>query len=50
MELGYHVTMVTDGTAAFSDERFDVATKVNYPAFAHSVVKVEQVVEALKNV
>jgi hypothetical protein len=38
--------MTSDGTAGFSEERFNAATTVNAPAFAHAVCSVKQIVEA----
>jgi nicotinamidase-related amidase len=37
MELGYHVTLVTDATAAFSKEAMSAAHEVNGPTFAHAI-------------
>lgn len=47
MELGYHVTIVTDATAAASVEAMTAAHKVNGPTFAHSILTTEEIVEAL---
>ena len=41
MELGYHVTLVKDGTAAFSREGM-VAAATNAPMFAHSILSTEE--------
>ncbi|MGF7136968.1 nicotinamidase-related amidase [Paraburkholderia sp. EB58] len=38
MELGYHVTLVRDATAAFSPEMMRAAHELNGPTFAHSIV------------
>jgi nicotinamidase-related amidase len=38
MELGYHVTLVKDATAAFSREAMQAALEVNWPTFAHSIL------------
>ncbi|UZJ57633.1 hypothetical protein CBS101457_006953 [Exobasidium rhododendri] len=48
VELGYNVTMTTDGTAGFTEERLSAAITVNAPAFAHAVCSVDQVVQAFK--
>ncbi len=37
MELGYHVTLVKDATAAFEQEGMHAAHKVNGPRFAHAI-------------
>jgi nicotinamidase-related amidase len=36
MELGYHVTLVRDATAAFSHEMMHAAHELNGPTYAHS--------------
>jgi nicotinamidase-related amidase len=46
-ELGYHVTLVRDATAAFSSEAMHAAHKINGPTFAHAVLKTEEVIAAL---
>ena len=46
-ELGYHVTLVRDATAAFSDEGMHAAHALNGPTFAHAIVTSEAVVAAL---
>ncbi|MFB7533362.1 isochorismatase family cysteine hydrolase [Streptomyces sp. NPDC056178] len=38
MELGYHVTLVRDATAAFSTEMMHAAHELNGPTFAHAIV------------
>jgi nicotinamidase-related amidase len=40
MELGYHVTLVPDATAAFSPEGM-VAAATNAPMFAHAILKTD---------
>lgn len=49
-ELGYHVTLVRDATAAFNAEAMHAAHDINAPAFAHAVLTTEQLVEALRGV
>lgn len=39
VELGYHVTMVPDATAAFSPEGMKAAFEVNGPTFVHAITK-----------
>jgi nicotinamidase-related amidase len=41
MELGFHVTLVPDATAAFSPEGM-VAAAVNAPMFAHAILSTEE--------
>jgi nicotinamidase-related amidase len=38
MEMGYHVTLVRDATAAFSAEGMHAAHEVNGPMFAHAIM------------
>ncbi len=38
MELGYHVTLVKDATAAFSKDRMHAAHELNGPNFAHAIL------------
>jgi nicotinamidase-related amidase len=38
MELGYHVTLVRDATAAFTHEMMHAAHELNGPTFAHSIL------------
>ncbi|WP_460044484.1 cysteine hydrolase family protein [Pseudomonas sp. S2_H01] len=47
MELGYHVTLVRDATAAFSAEALHVAHEVNAPMFAHAVLTTAELIELL---
>jgi nicotinamidase-related amidase len=43
MELGYHVTLVRDATAAFSMEEMHAAHDVNGPMFAHEILTTAEV-------
>ncbi|SPB14415.1 Isochorismatase hydrolase [Caballeronia novacaledonica] len=47
MELGYHVTLVKDATAAFRREMMHAAHELNGPTYAHSIVSTAELVEAL---
>ena len=46
-ELGYHVTLVRDGMAAFSPEGMHVATEVNGPTFAHAILTTQELLAKL---
>ncbi len=46
MELGYHVTLVPDATAAFSAAGM-VAAEVNAPMFAHAILKTNDLLAQL---
>jgi nicotinamidase-related amidase len=46
-ELGYHVTLVTDATAAFSHERMRAAHEFNGPTFAHDIMTTSELLARL---
>jgi nicotinamidase-related amidase len=48
MELGFHVTLVKDATAAFSKEAMHAAHHVNGPTFAHNILTTGELLAALK--
>jgi len=50
VELGYHVTLVKDATAAFSLAEWTATMEVNAPAFAHAIVTTAEIVAALGSV
>lgn len=47
MELGYHVTLVRDATAAFTRELMHSAHELNGPTFAHAIVTTKDLIAAL---
>src|SRR5215831_13539809 len=47
MELGYHVTLIKDATAAFSHEGMHAAHEVNGPAFAHAILTTKELLGIL---
>jgi len=47
MELGYHVTLVADATAAFSEDAMRAAHAVNGPTYAHQILDTAAIVAAL---
>jgi nicotinamidase-related amidase len=47
MELGYHVTLVRDATAAFSKEMMRAAHELNGPTFAHEILSTAELSVAL---
>ena len=47
MELGYHVTLVKDATAAFSRDRMHAAHELNAPNFAHAILTTSELLAAL---
>jgi nicotinamidase-related amidase len=48
MELGYHVTLVRDATAAYRPEMMHAAHELNGPTFAHSIVTTAELARALE--
>ena len=48
-ELGYHVTLVRDATAAFSPAAMQAALDLNGPTFAHAILTTDAVIAALVN-
>lgn len=47
MELGYHVTLVRDATAAFSHELTHAAHELSGPTFAHAILTTAELIAAL---
>ncbi|MFD0493366.1 MULTISPECIES: isochorismatase family cysteine hydrolase [Streptomyces violaceusniger group] len=48
MELGYHVTLVRDATAAFKPEMMHSAHELNGPTFAHAILTTKELLTALR--
>ena len=47
MELGYHVTLVRDATAALKPEMMHAAHELNGPTFAHAILTTAELITAL---
>ena len=47
MELGYHVTLIKDATAAFEQEGMHAAHEVNGPRFAHAILTTKELLALL---
>jgi nicotinamidase-related amidase len=47
MELGYHVTLIKDATAAFDEEGMHAANEVNGPRLAHAILTTEELLARL---
>jgi len=47
MELGYHVTLVRDATAAFRHELMHAAHELSGPTFAHAILTTAELLAAL---
>ncbi len=48
VELGYHVTLVRDATAAFSQEAMAAAHDINAPTFAHAIMTTAELLTVLE--
>lgn len=48
MELGYHVTLVRDATAAHTRDMMHAAHELNGPAYAHAIVTTKELLAALR--
>lgn len=48
MELGYHVTLITDGTAANSWEHMRAAHEINGPTYAHAILNTKELIHILE--
>jgi nicotinamidase-related amidase len=48
MELGYHVTLVKDATAAFKREMMHSAHELNGPTFAHAILTTSELLALLR--
>jgi nicotinamidase-related amidase len=46
-ELGYHVTLVKDATAAFSPEAMHAAHAINGPTYAHAITTADELIAEL---
>jgi nicotinamidase-related amidase len=49
MELGYHVTLVKDATAAFSHEAMHAAHAINGPTYAHVILTTKELLAELSD-
>ncbi len=49
VDLGYHVTLVRDATAAFGADAMHAAHDINAPSFAHAVLSTSELLSALRN-
>lgn len=47
MELGYHVTLIKDATAAYSAEAMHAAHEINGPRFAHAILTTDELLGQL---
>ncbi|HWU94768.1 MAG TPA: isochorismatase family cysteine hydrolase [Sphingomonas sp.] len=47
MEIGYHVTLIRDATAAFSQEMMHAAHALNGPTYAHAILSTTELLAAL---
>jgi nicotinamidase-related amidase len=48
MELGFHVTLVRDATAARSPEAYHAALNIDGPTYAHEILTTAELLKAIK--
>jgi hypothetical protein len=48
MELGYHVSLITDGTAVFPREMMHAAHKLNGPTYGHKILATAELISKLR--
>ncbi|WOD14733.1 isochorismatase family protein [Paraburkholderia kirstenboschensis] len=46
-ELGFHVTLVRDATAALTREMMHAAHELNGPTYAHAIVTTDELIASL---
>jgi len=47
VELGYHVTLISDAVAGFNNEEIDATVRINFPSYGHAVTTVAEFVATL---
>ena len=47
VELGYHVTLVRDATAAFEPQDMHAAHEINGPSYAHAILSTDQLLAVM---
>jgi nicotinamidase-related amidase len=50
MEIGYHVTLVRDATAAYSKEMMHAAHELNGPTYAHAILNTAELLNSIATV
>lgn len=48
VELGYHVTLIKDGIAAFTWEEIRATTETNFPNYGHAILSTEEFIKKIK--
>lgn len=48
VELGYHVTLIKDGIAAFSHEEIRVTVETNFPSYGHALLSAQEFVSLME--
>jgi nicotinamidase-related amidase len=49
VELGYHVTLIKDGIAAFTWEEIRATTETNFPNYGHAILSTEEFTRIIKS-
>ena len=47
VELGYHVTLIKDGIAAFNWEEIKATVETNFPNYGHSLLSTEEFIKTI---
>lgn len=50
VELGYHVTLIKDGIAAFTWEEINATTGINFPHYGHALLTTEEFIATIQEV
>ena len=48
VELGYHVTLIKDGIAAFNWEEIRITVEITFPNYGHAMLSTEEFINTLK--
>lgn len=46
VELGYHVTLIKDGIAAFNWDEIKATVEINFPNYGHSLLSVQEFIDS----
>ncbi|MFT3793336.1 isochorismatase family cysteine hydrolase [Flavobacterium sp.] len=49
VELGYHVTLIKDGIAAFNWKEIEVTVETNFPAYGHALFSTEAFINEIQS-
>ena len=49
VELGYHVTLIKDGIAAFSWDEIKATAETHFPNYGHAILSAAEYAETIKS-